>query len=1063
MATIPIFPSYRVSQLNEINNPSLEALFTVAEYEPASSPTGYVSYKITSENFINLLSYWDNVDIGGVDYLVPKVGKGLSVDGPVIFNNGEFTFGANMFNSVITSAAPSSTDDRVMVTKGYVLEVTENARLYLGYFQYTDQLLWTDYPTNTIPRVGLEGQYATNGETDTIWTWDVEGAEWLDTHNTDDLLWKLDGLNLSPVAVGAHVRLLNNTGYYINNISGTQKPVVNIDTNNDIIIGTWNGVNGLNLQAGGSATEVRIDTTGTIFNYAGKLHDFVIRAPGAGLDALRYTGSAITPVFQYSANIRFDHLLGFESFDSTGTGVVNIFKLDPSNIIEIGDEGQPNPIDFISGHLTDVNFRNKFRVDPNRTTANIQSRNIDFRVMRWSNFGSPGDRVIDYDAGGDYLNLLCGDINITAEAILSLAAPSVDIAGTTTVVLSAPVNGAQLSAQPNGLVPLAIATTQYAQTAAAAATLWESNASVLSPKASGEVVTVESLHVLNAAASDATIETTLDSSYARLHFKAPGAEMGFTLNDDTHQFYLYDYTHSQQRMSFDAVTGAVNFNNAVNLSTLSHSPDGTVPLAIATVAWVTEQLPEPNISGTFDDASLDVDLPKPEDYLYIPHTYGLWYPTAFAIYDNNNFLLLGPDSMEVDVNIIKVNMGSLRPLTGIWSYWAGPALSAYGVSAGEGEILYNDGGEIAGDPDWTFVKATNTVNLNGTLAANEINLNGDLNFTAASASVTANTLDLAMQANSDDISISAPLTPNIVNVSGDGYVGVGCLGDISYKLQVAGTIAPDATGQDLGTAALRWDMYAGTINASGDIGVGGTLFPQVNGGQLGTSVLRWDAFLQDTTIYGQLSVVNTATIVPQYALVHTTGNNVLKTAVSSVASNSTIVQRHSSGYIYANYFNTDPNDVTSGVTKVCVETGDDGFIRHGTAAAIRAFTKTSNQVQQDFFIGGVYNDAVRSQLAWSLMNTTGRWELPNAKLVKVVAYHKTPDSSTEAQINININGANGLNANLTMSGSSGVAVVSTNVAAITVVTGQYVDIKCNVAGASGNARDLTVMTTWEFV
>ena len=58
--------------------------------------------------------------------------------------------------------------------------------------------------------------------------------------------------------------------------------------------------------------------------------------------------------------------------------------------------------------------------------------------------------------------------------------------------------------------------------------------------------------------------------------------------------------------------------------------------------------------------------------------------------------------------------------------------------------------------------------------------------------------------------------------------------------------------------------------------------------------------------------------------------------ISSVASNSTIVQRHSSGYIFANYFNTTPNDVSSGVTKVCVETGNDGYIRHGAAAAIRS-------------------------------------------------------------------------------------------------------------------------------
>ena len=58
---------------------------------------------------------------------------------------------------------------------------------------------------------------------------------------------------------------------------------------------------------------------------------------------------------------------------------------------------------------------------------------------------------------------------------------------------------------------------------------------------------------------------------------------------------------------------------------------------------------------------------------------------------------------------------------------------------------------------------------------------------------------------------------------------------------------------------------------------------------------------------------------------------------SASAGNSTLVQRHSSGYIYANYFNTTPDDVGSGVTKVCVETGNDGFIRHGTQAAVRTF------------------------------------------------------------------------------------------------------------------------------
>ena len=67
--------------------------------------------------------------------------------------------------------------------------------------------------------------------------------------------------------------------------------------------------------------------------------------------------------------------------------------------------------------------------------------------------------------------------------------------------------------------------------------------------------------------------------------------------------------------------------------------------------------------------------------------------------------------------------------------------------------------------------------------------------------------------------------------------------------------------------------------------------------------------------------------------------------VSASASNSTVVQRNSSGYIFANYINTTANDVTSGVTKVMVETGDDSYIRHGSAAAIRTFINVADGAQ----------------------------------------------------------------------------------------------------------------------
>jgi hypothetical protein len=71
-------------------------------------------------------------------------------------------------------------------------------------------------------------------------------------------------------------------------------------------------------------------------------------------------------------------------------------------------------------------------------------------------------------------------------------------------------------------------------------------------------------------------------------------------------------------------------------------------------------------------------------------------------------------------------------------------------------------------------------------------------------------------------------------------------------------------------------------------------------------------------------------------------NYVFPYTVSVSASNSTVVQRHSSGYIFANYFNTTPNTVSTGVTQVCVETGNDGYIRHGNAASIRSFINVAD-------------------------------------------------------------------------------------------------------------------------
>lgn len=135
----------------------------------------------------------------------------------------------------------------------------------------------------------------------------------------------------------------------------------------------------------------------------------------------------------------------------------------------------------------------------------------------------------------------------------------------------------------------------------------------------------------------------------------------------------------------------------------------------------------------------------------------------------------------------------------------------------------------------------------------------------------------------------------------------------------------------------------------------------------------------------------------------------LNGAVESVAAgNNTIVKRHASGYIFANYFNTTPNNVGAVTpTAVCVETGDDGYIRHQTLAnfksqlgigATLSWYRNSTAPQQlpgktgdtTFYVYYPVTFTMRSSLAdkkwylrWNslggpiLMTSTGNaWELP---------------------------------------------------------------------------------------
>ena len=106
--------------------------------------------------------------------------------------------------------------------------------------------------------------------------------------------------------------------------------------------------------------------------------------------------------------------------------------------------------------------------------------------------------------------------------------------------------------------------------------------------------------------------------------------------------------------------------------------------------------------------------------------------------------------------------------------------------------------------------------------------------------------------------------------------------------------------------------------------------------------------IQDVTLdgYGHVTALGSHTLTLAnlgYTGATDANNYSFPYTVSASASNSTVVQRNSSGYIYANYFNTSPNDIATGsITKIVAESGDDGFMRHASADAVRSFINVAN-------------------------------------------------------------------------------------------------------------------------
>jgi len=120
------------------------------------------------------------------------------------------------------------------------------------------------------------------------------------------------------------------------------------------------------------------------------------------------------------------------------------------------------------------------------------------------------------------------------------------------------------------------------------------------------------------------------------------------------------------------------------------------------------------------------------------------------------------------------------------------------------------------------------------------------------------------------------------------------------------------------------------------------------GGYSATTLYEYDGQLYANawTTRAQTGLLLSTGNIGSYALTSssTIDADTLNGASESVsASGNTIVQRHSSGYIFATYFNTTPNDIATGsITKIVAESGNDGYMRHASAAAVRSFLNVAD-------------------------------------------------------------------------------------------------------------------------
>ncbi len=246
-------------------------------------------------------------------------------------------------------------------------------------------------------------------------------------------------------------------------------------------------------------------------------------------------------------------------------------------------------------------------------------------------------------------------------------------------------------------------------------------------------------------------------------------------------------------------------------------------------------------------------------------------------------------------------------------------------------------------------------------------INDDANYNTTLTTALATKLPLSGGALTGAVTTNSTFDGRDIAADGSKLDAIEASADVTDTANVVSaltagsniTIASDGTIS--GSASYTHPNHTGEITSSGD---GATTIAsnvvdadnlKVTGNGSNTQFLRsdgdgtftWAVPTDTNTTYsvgdGGLTQKNfTTTLKSKLDGIATSANNYsFPYTVSDSASNSTVVQRNSSGYIYADYIHTTDNVVTSGITDIVVKTSND-FHRSASAATVRSFLNVAD-------------------------------------------------------------------------------------------------------------------------